>query len=71
MTSNLKEVVLNKMMLDFEDSQLPMRIAEVERDTGLAKETCAFGNADTNSLNQNVTNWENGCIRLPRWNNSE
>jgi DNA-binding transcriptional MerR regulator len=27
------------MMLDFEDSQLPMRIAEVERDTGLAKET--------------------------------
>ena len=39
MTSNLKEVVLNKMMLDFEDSQLPMRIAEVERDTGLAKET--------------------------------
>ena len=26
-------------MLDFEDSQLPMRIAEVERDTGLAKET--------------------------------
>lgn len=27
------------MMIDFEDSQLPMRIAEVERDTGLAKET--------------------------------
>ena len=26
-------------MIDFEDSQLPMRIAEVERDTGLAKET--------------------------------
>lgn len=27
------------MMIDFEDSELPMRIAEVERDTGLAKET--------------------------------
>ena len=26
-------------MLDFDVSQLPMRISEVERDTGLAKET--------------------------------
>lgn len=27
------------MMVDFDDSQLPLRISEVERDTGLAKET--------------------------------